>query len=124
MKRLITIIAMALVLTGNAYGKAFDYNVTAEKVRFESYAATECAKLMPDWLAGDENYKTAFKITCELAAMGAICERFDSILALPYQAAAERALKPTGSKAFDAVVKYGHFTGKMAARKYVGYGKE
>ena len=123
MKRLIA--ALILALAGNAYGVTFDKTLTAhDHAMFKEYVTNECAMLMPVHLLDTDLEQNLFKTTCELTAMGAIYERFDSLLALPYQAAAEKALKPSGNKMVDTLVKFGNTTGKIVADKYIGYGKD
>ncbi|EFI8509545.1 hypothetical protein A9332_000868 [Escherichia coli] len=123
MKRLIAVLILATA--GNAYGVTFDKILTAgDHAMFKEYVTNECAMLTPDHLIDTDLERNLFKTMCEVTAMGAIYERFDSILALPLQAAEKKALKPSGNKVIDALVKHANTAGKIAADKYIGYGKD
>ncbi|EPU9834229.1 hypothetical protein ACV0ZS_004931 [Escherichia coli] len=123
MKRLIA--TLILALAGNAYGVTFDKTLTAhDHAMFKEYVTDQCTMLTPVHLLDTALERNLFKTTCEVTAMGMIYDRFDSLIALPYQTAVKKALKPSGNKMADALVRFGHGTGKIVADKYVGYGKE
>ncbi|EOJ9532955.1 hypothetical protein ACMC74_000204 [Escherichia coli] len=117
MKLLIAIILM--VLTGVCFAEPGDYRLTkGDKEMIESAINDRC-----QLFKNMQNNKTEgeyIKTICVMVARATVYQRFDDIMALPYQAAVTKILDEGGNDTVIILNAMGVKAGEAAAKAYLG----